>query len=293
MNSTQIQCFLTVAECGSFSRAAQKLYMSQPTLGRQIAALEQELGFLLFLRDSHTTVLTEEGQMMREGLSDLSAQYDTLLQQVRNLHRSGGSLSLGLLRGQMLDGRTGVIVRAFRTRFPDAGLTVAHYNYRGMADALLQGDLDLGVTLSPDAAARPGLTMQELGCLENHLVISRSHPLAEKEHLSLRDFSADTFIEISPEDSPTVSALMTHSCMAAGFTPNIRYVPDLTTQIFWLESGFGIAAFNMYHEAWHHPGLVHIPLPELPPVPFCLAWCSGNSNPALKHFLELTDALLP
>ncbi len=58
MNTTQIKCFLAVAETLNFTKAANQLFISQPGLSRQIVSLERELNTLLFIRDKHTVRLT-------------------------------------------------------------------------------------------------------------------------------------------------------------------------------------------------------------------------------------------
>ena len=80
---------------------------------------------------------------------------------------------------------------------------------------------------------------------------------------------------------------MTESCEQAGFTPKLLVVKDLEEQMQAIELGLGVSAFNENHQMCHHPGLCHIPLPELPPVDFRIAWKRANSNPAVCRLLDL------
>ena len=70
MTSVQIRCFLEAAHSGSFTEAAEKLYMTQPTFGRQISSLETELGFPLFLRGWKSYRLTAQGEILCILLND-------------------------------------------------------------------------------------------------------------------------------------------------------------------------------------------------------------------------------
>ncbi len=90
-------------------------------------------------------------------------------------------------------------------------------------------------------------------------------------------------------ESGIVSSLMRESCKDAGFFPKFQFVPDLKTQLFYLEAGSGVAASNPYSEVYNHPNLVHIPLPQLPDVSFCVAFCQEITNPAVRLFLELVE----
>ena len=64
MNFSQIKCFLAAADCLSFTKAAERLYLSQPVLSRQIASMEDELGIELFIREKKSIRLTPAGEVM-------------------------------------------------------------------------------------------------------------------------------------------------------------------------------------------------------------------------------------
>ena len=84
MNHTQVACFLAAAKAESFAVAADSVYMTPPTFSRQIASLEQELGFSLFQRGWKNNQLTPAGQIMFEGLSAISMEYNLLLSRALN-----------------------------------------------------------------------------------------------------------------------------------------------------------------------------------------------------------------
>ncbi len=175
MNTTQIDCFLQAAKERSFSQAAQKLYMTQPTFGRQISALEQELGVPLFTRGSSSTTLTEEGQILYKGFSAMKEQYTQLVHGAQKLyHGHGGHFAFGLLEGQLLDERTSEMLWQFRQKYPTIQFSVSHYSFRAMADALINRELDIGLTLTKDAAERPELDCRELYVFPNELVVHKA-----------------------------------------------------------------------------------------------------------------------
>ena len=72
VNSTQIRCFLTTAQLQSFSRAAEALYLTQPSVSRYIGQLEQEWGVTLFQRSGRSVVLTAPGGGILPAVSALS-----------------------------------------------------------------------------------------------------------------------------------------------------------------------------------------------------------------------------
>ena len=75
MNSTQIKCFLALSETLNFTKAASRLYLTQPALSRQIVTLEQELNTLLFIRDSKNVSLTPAGALLSSELGAFTRRW--------------------------------------------------------------------------------------------------------------------------------------------------------------------------------------------------------------------------
>ena len=82
-----LRYFLTIAQEENFTKAAEQLHLTQPTLSRQIAQLEEELGARLFLRGTHTVALTEEGMLLRRRAQELLSLADKTKQEVLSQRR--------------------------------------------------------------------------------------------------------------------------------------------------------------------------------------------------------------
>lgn len=293
MTTTQIRCFLAAARARSFSKAAQGLYMSQPTFGRQISALERELGFPLFLRETKGNTLTPAGEVLRERLEGLMPRFSDAVSEARKAYLGNvGHLTIGMLEGQLLDGQTNRLLQEFQRSYPEIQCSLARFSFHAMLDALRGGGLDIGITLTLDVERQPAFDYRELYTLPNWLVLTKDHPLAGVEGVTLADFSEDTFIEVAEEESTVISALMRQTCLEAGFEPEMIRMPDLKSQIFAVEAGTGIAAFNQYHQACNHPNLTRVALPDFPPVSFCAAWLRDTRNPAVGFFIRHLDELV-
>ena len=288
MNSTQIMCFLAAAKAESFAVAAESVYMTPPTFSRQISSMEQELGFSLFQRGWKNSQLTPSGQIMYEGLSAMSAEYNLLVSRALNAESNiAGSLTLGLLEGQLVDSALRDVLQIFRSRFPGVTLELRRYSFHDMQDALESGDADAGITLSVELINHPDMNTLPLYRVANELVCSPNIFADGKTRTCLRDFADETFIDIEKSDSPVISGLIIDSCRRAGFSPKIHKVKDLKAQIAAVELGQGVAAFNRFHQTCNHPGLRHVPLPELPEVEFSLAWPKASGNYALPFLVSM------
>lgn len=287
MNDTQLQCFLAAAKAGSFTEAAEKMYMTPPTFGRNISSLEEELGFSLFVRGWKNYRITPAGKLMYEDLLRLQKAYEDTLSRARAL-ASGtkGALSLGLLEGQMVDDRLRNLLWEFGELYPDIQVEMDRYTFHGLLKSISEEELDVGITLTLDAESRSELRHLTLYSLRNELVLPKGHPLADRQDLTLGDFKDDVFLGVEAAESDIISRLMWESCISAGFTPRMILKKDLRSQLFALESGTGVAAFNEYHMSYNHPGFTHVSVPELPDVDFCAVWKEPFLNPAAARFVE-------
>lgn len=287
MTSTQIDCFLAAAQAESFATAADSMYMTPPTFGRQISTLEQELGFPLFRRGWKNSQLTPAGQVMYEGLVPMRQALSALIDSARAADASvTGHLLLGLLEGQMVDPCLREVVAQFEAAFPGVTLEIQYFSFRAMLESIEKGSLDAGITLTASTINRHDFNILPLYTAKNEVVMLQSHPLACREELSLTDLAGETFVEIEQSDSPAVARLIQESCRKAGFAPKMLTVKDLKEKITAIELGRGIAALNNYHQSFNHPELIHRPVSELPEVEFSLIWRKDADNPALPYLLE-------
>lgn len=288
MNHTQIACFLAAARAESFSAAAEAMYMTPSTFGRQISSLEQELGFSLFQRGWKNSELTPAGTIMFEGFSKMATEYNLLVSRALRADADlTGTITIGMLEGQLIDPALRDALGAFQNKYPGVTIDLRRYSFHAMMEALEDGKLDAGITLSVELLSHPELNTMALYSVENEVVLSGNNPLAAGSGLTLSDFSQETFVEIEESDSPIISGLMLDSCKRSGFIPKIHTVKDLRSQILAVELGRGVAAFNKFHQTYHHPGLCHIPVPELPNVEFSLAWRKTSGNHALPCLISV------
>ena len=144
MNFSQIRCFLAAADCLSFTRAADRLYLSQPVLSRQIAAMEEELEMQLFVREKKSVRLTAAGQVLAEGLSRLAADYQSLLEKANAIH-SGfeGSLNVGMAEGQLICPPYSDALQSFHEKYPDIMVNLSKHSLAELLSKLETGELDV------------------------------------------------------------------------------------------------------------------------------------------------------
>ncbi|WP_374946271.1 LysR family transcriptional regulator [Agreia sp.] len=191
MNLEQLGSFVEVARLGNFTRAAERLHLAQPSLSRQIAALERDLGAELFLRTRTGSSLTAAG----ESLLPLARR---MLADAESVRRELAEMA-GLQRGRVRLGATPTlcislvaeVLSAFHSAHPGIELHLSEHGSRRLLDELASGELDLALITTSDASATERLTVTPL-LVEELVVISSAAepPVTTRDRIHLRAVAA-------------------------------------------------------------------------------------------------------
>src|SRR6478752_6803872 len=186
MNLEQLRAFVTVAQLGNFTRAAEQLHLAQPSLSRQISTLEQSLGAELFHRARAGSTLTAAG----ESLLPLARR---MLADAESVRRELAELA-GLERGRVRLGATPTlcislvaeVLSAFHAEHPAIELHLSERGSRALLDELAAGELDLALITTTDASSAERFTVTPL-LVEELVVISSSNapPVTTRDTIGL------------------------------------------------------------------------------------------------------------
>lgn len=292
MNTTQIKCFLTLAETLNFTRAAERLYISQPALSRQISTLEQEINSLLFIRDQKSVRLTPAGTLLAGELGEIQSSLDELIARVRTVGMGyTGTLTIGVLEGQWMGEEFTGLYRRFMDSYPNIDFRMGQGSFGTLRRQLDSGEIDIAITLSFDVAGLEQYVSRPLFPDQAVFAISRERPLARKEHITFADLISETLLVISPEDCRVGSELVFNDLREQGLkAPPIRYAPNLSTVMLWVEAGLGVGIINHQSNLARNPNvrlISEIPLQDASP---CLVWRRDNLNPAIALFDQMMAA---
>src|SRR5918912_957434 len=183
MTLQQLRYFLSAAEHGSFSAAAEALHMAQPSLSDQIRRLEAELGVPLFARTGRRLELTEAGRMLRPHAERTLAAAEEAAESVKEVRTlTGGTASFGTF-GSAHHYLLGGLVQDFRRRYPDVRVRVVGQNSAEVADAVREGELEAALILY-DARWGPVDPMRRLLAERAQRAGVRIEPQIEVEYLT-------------------------------------------------------------------------------------------------------------
>ena len=291
MNTTQIKCFLTLADTLNFTKAAAKLYISQPALSRQISTLEQEINSLLFIRDQKSVRLTPAGALLAKELGGIQASLEELIARVQTVSMGyTGTLTIGVLEGQWMGEEFTNLYRRFMDAYPNIDFRMGQGSFGALRRQLDSGEIDIAITIEFDVAGLDELVYRPLGEDRAVFAISRERPLAQKEVISFEDLASETLLAISPEDCRMGTDLLFNDLRAAGVSvPSVRYAPNLSTVMLWVEAGLGVGIINHQSNLARNPNvrlISEIPLKDASP---CVAWRKDNLNPAIALFDQMME----
>lgn len=288
MNFTRIQYFVEAAKRENFSQAAQALYVSQPNLSKQIGLLEQELGFELFRRAGKNVQLTQAGRYLYEQFKDIPEHTARAIAQAQALSRGDqGSLSIGILEGQDVNFFLSSRIASLRERFPGTAVQMERNNFRNLRRGLDRGSYDVVFTLEFELEGRDDwdsyLVFQQLGAI----AISRSHPLAIRDKLSIEDFRDEPFVVISREDSPGGYQLLLDQCGRCGFTPNVvREVSTTESLLLCVEMGVGVSILDRNTRLERNDAVRLVTIPESATAGLVAVWRKDTQNPMVRRLVD-------
>lgn len=206
MELRQIRYVIAVAEELHFGRAAHRLHMTQPSLSRQVRAVEQEIGVDLFDRTSRGVKLTPAGAEFAANSGRALELIATIVQRTQEVGRgAAGHVSLGFVATAALDILPQALA-AYRTERPDVVVTLNELTTEQQIEALLAGALDVG--LGRDVRMVEGLRSEALGQEPVVVALPADHPLTEREALTLDDLAGQCMVRMPRERARLIDDLL-------------------------------------------------------------------------------------
>jgi DNA-binding transcriptional LysR family regulator len=184
MDISALQAFLAVAESGSFSRAAERIYLTQPAISKRIAALEKEIGARLFDRIGRGIHLTPAGEALLSRARNVLKELEDVKRGITNLSGSiSGELLLATSHHIGLHRLPGLLKR-FHETYTQVRLNLQFMDSEKACQAVARGDLELAVVTLPPEAPAP-LKVEKIWDDPLDIVVSPGHPLARELPVTL------------------------------------------------------------------------------------------------------------
>jgi DNA-binding transcriptional LysR family regulator len=290
MELRQLKYFVTVAEELNFRRAAEKLYMEQPPLSRQIRKLEEELKVELFHRSKKFGVsLTDAGQALLNEAKLTLAQAERAAQAAQQTQLDK-KLTIGFsicTFNQLLPN----LVQTFCQQFPDVNVTLTEMSQTEQIKALIERKIDIGFLYAPISHKDiQTFTMHSESLL---VALPPDHPMADREKIELRSLADEPFLLCPESVKPELYSQILQLCAQAGFQPKIVQEASPPEVLLGLvASGMGISLIVANVKTRHNAEVVYRPLTVPTPILEIVAtWHNHSNSPVLNNFLVLAKQI--
>ena len=286
MHLRDLRYFLAVAEEGSITRAAQRLFVSQPALSKQLQALERQLGTSLLQRQPRGVTLTEAGLALLPHARAVLADWDVAATDVRAA-TPGGTFVIGMQTavGRGLQRRA---LATFRAREPGWVPSLRLVAWTDPTAGLADGTSDVAFLWLPLTV--DGLVTVALREEPRHVLLPAGHPLAAREVVPFAALLDEPFVALPAQ----AGALRQHwlAIEARGGRPAvIGAVADTADAVLeMVASGLGVALLAEGNvPLYARPGVITRPTSGLGPAVLALAWRDCDRRPVVAAFVSALE----
>ena len=278
MTSLQISYFLSVAKYMSFTKAAAELYITQPSLSKQISNLENELGVRLFDRSNKAKLrLTAAGTTLNDFFSRISEEYRLVLQQAQDEDSPfSGTLRIGVIEGLDFIAKIRPVIERWASEYPKVQFQFERQPLEKLNQSLLSGDYDVIIQLDILANHTPGIYREIINDEYGVFLFSSENPLAGKPDLSPMDFRSDPFYVLDDGDDHDImrEADIRFCEQSHGFTPILVPMPNGDSILHAISAGRGFGLFHPWSWYKNSPDFRWIKTTQR--IPLCIARKESN-----------------
>ena len=237
-----------IAQTRSMTKAAQKLYISQPALHKALHKVEEELNTTLFYRKGHESLPTDTGLIVLEYTKRILASMDEMNEKIlatQNLKAGKVTIGFPSVVGTLYLPQALV---DFQKKFPDISLKTIEAGANELCTLVENGSLDIAIAVRPVTSQ----ALSEIPLLQDQIVVgvNKNHPWAKRDHVTIRDFEQVSFNTFEPSFS--VHTQLMELFKAHNITPHIDFC--------------GGSSEFLYQVTAHANGILVLPRPILASV---------------------------
>jgi DNA-binding transcriptional LysR family regulator len=292
MKLRQLHFFTAVAEELSFSRAAIKLHVAQPSLSIQIKALEEEVGARLFERDKRHVSLTPAGRRFQGRVTTILALAESAKSEARSAEGGRlGMINLGYTALSMFSTALPHSLRRFRAEHPQVRIALRELTSLEQLHELRERTLDVGVLRKVDVSAPRGIKVIQWYNTPLVVAMPADHPRAQARSLSLTELADEAFVMYPRNAGTGIYWQVLQLCTAAGFRPRVvREVLESSTIIGLVAAGVGIAVVPMDMNCIRFSGVTYKRLADA--GAYTTLHLAQRANDRSEHLQSLYEVLM-
>lgn len=288
MDLRAIELFLAVAEQGSFTKAAEKTFVTQPYLSKVVKQMEEELNVTLFNRTTRKLELTDAGKVVIEqGRLALKPLQDmpNLLNELQHLQKGEIVLGIPPVIGTLIFPS---IAQRFHHTFPDVTLRLIELGAKHILTLAEEEKIDIGFTVKP--FPEKNFRVKPYFVDEFMIYLSQNHPLAHRERIKISELAHEKFIVFTTDF--TLRDMVINLCAKNGFKPTIAYESsqwDLMVELIAIDMGVAVLPKSIF-EKHNNPDVKMITIDSAEPYLWEIAMITKKErylSYATRAFLDM------
>jgi DNA-binding transcriptional LysR family regulator len=294
MELDQIRIALVLGEELHFGRTASRLRISQSRVSQRLAALERELGGMLFDRTSRRVRLTPLGVRFRD---EVGAAYEQLLAAGRSVSDAGrrlaGEIRIGFTpttAGRALAD----FVRAFERRYPDVSVIHREVSFAQPYDGLRSGEIDILLMWRTGAAGGDLTEGPAIDRQERVAMMAADHPLAGRRSISTLEVDRWVLM-VNFAPAQVLDAILPPTNVDGTPIPRVRVETSISTMAEYVahvaKGSFVHPTVRSLSELVNRDDLTYVPFDDLPPVDLCLVWCRSHESATIRAAAAVAETI--
>jgi DNA-binding transcriptional LysR family regulator len=286
-----LRAFVALAEELHFGRASQRLYLTQPALSQTLRQLEASVGGRLVERTTRSVALTANGLAFLADARTVIAAYDTALARAaRAARQEQGILRVGYQIGAALE-IAPIVLRAYAERYPSVSVELREFDFGEPFAGLDVGLVDVAFVKMPLEDARLAYEF-----LEHETIfagLAPSHPLAQRSSIAIAEILDDPIVAAPRAAGPWRDFWLATE-YRGGKPPRVALeAANFDSELQAVAVGKAITITSLATTKYYaRPGVVFVPIHDLPPVTVVLAWFADATSQLTDALVEVTRAVL-
>lgn len=292
MNTKQLEYFISVAETLSFTKTAEKFYISQTAITQQIKSLEESMGVTLFKRDKRHVKLTPAGEFFLMESKSIIENINSAIQRTQEIANGFvGTLNIGIMPGYKKS-EVSKYLKEFSAICPNVTVELCSNDMGFLLNSLKNNTMDIAFVINPEHYPLSEFEYKHLNNCSLVALLPKGHKFFNEESIDLASLKDEKFIFVKESsDDYKQKTMVQERYKEAGFVPNIvQRTNDFDTIQFMVASGIGISILPSFciSSSMLSEEVVTVPIKDrINRIEVVVAWNKKNSNPALPKFISL------
>ena len=294
MTFDQLSCFSVLAETLNYTKAADILYISQPTMSRQIMLLEEEFHTKLFTRSYKSLSLTPAGEVFLEDCNRVLLA-ERQLRERMSWFQTGTKGALVCTSLGMYYPKLQSVFRNFRENNPDIELVMQQQDTGGVKESVVAGDGDIGICFSFELTEKDEFEVVPLFHEDFRLVVTDTHPFAGRASVSVSELKNERLILLGNNRFPFIEKLWNQLEISSALRmATLKRPTSLQSILLNVQSGSYASLFPAPMTRTHLDGCTSLQIEDFDSsFDTVMIWKKDNTNPSLKLLLSYLQKSFP